>query len=80
MRKHLLALLCAAAVTAAAQEDIKLDSSTLGGNSGSCVIDLEMNQVVGLHFGGLYREANQAVALWQLTEDPLLRSAGVNFD
>ncbi|MDF3041020.1 MAG: hypothetical protein K0Q71_3726, partial [Thermomicrobiales bacterium] len=33
-----------------------------------------------LHFGGLYREANQAVALWQLTEDPLLRSAGLNFD
>lgn len=31
MRKHLLALLCAAAATAAAQEDIKLDSSTLGG-------------------------------------------------
>jgi V8-like Glu-specific endopeptidase len=56
------------------------DCSTLGGNSGSCVIDLEMNQVIGLHFGGLYREANQAVALWQLTEDPLLRSAGLNFD
>jgi V8-like Glu-specific endopeptidase len=56
------------------------DCSTLGGNSGSCVIDLQMNQVVGLHFAGSYREANYAVALWQLADDPLLTSAGVNFD
>jgi hypothetical protein len=55
------------------------DCSTLGGNSGSCVIDLETNEVVGLHFGGRFREANQAVALWQLTQDPLLEKAGVNF-
>ena len=55
------------------------DCSTLGGNSGSCVIDLETNQVIGLHFGGRYREANQAVALWRLTDDPLLRTARVNF-
>ena len=55
------------------------DCSTLGGNSGSCVIDLETNQVIGLHFGGRFREANQAVALWRLTQDPLLRQAGVNF-
>ena len=56
------------------------DASTLGGNSGSAVIDLDTNQVIGLHFAGTYLEYNQAVALWKLTEDPLLVGAGVNFD
>jgi hypothetical protein len=56
------------------------DCSTLGGNSGSCVIDLESNQVIGLHYGGKYRRGNVAVALWRLTDDPLLKKAKVNFD
>lgn len=56
------------------------DASTLGGNSGSCAIDLETNQVLGLHFAGLYTKYNQGVALWTLTEDPLLVGAQVNFD
>ncbi|WP_156077595.1 trypsin-like serine peptidase [Saccharothrix sp. NRRL B-16314] len=56
------------------------DCSTLGGNSGSCVVDLESNQVVGLHFGGAYLERNYAVALWTLHDDPLLAKAGVEFD
>jgi hypothetical protein len=56
------------------------DASTLGGNSGSAVIDLDSNQVIALHFGGYYLEYNQAVALWKLKEDPLLVRAGVNFD
>jgi hypothetical protein len=53
------------------------DCSTLGGNSGSCVVDLETAEVVGLHFGGRYLQGNYAVALWELADDPLLRSAGV---
>ncbi|HEY0453973.1 serine protease [Actinophytocola sp.] len=53
------------------------DCSTLGGNSGSCVVDLETAQVVGLHFGGRYLKGNYAVALWELADDPLLTSAGV---
>lgn len=56
------------------------DCSTLGGNSGSCVIDLNTNQVIGLHFGGKYLEANSAVALWKLTKDQLLKTAKVNFN
>lgn len=56
------------------------DCSTLGGNSGSCVVDLKTGQVIGLHYGGSYRRANYAVALWKLKDDPLLRSAGVEFD
>ena len=55
------------------------DCSTLGGNSGSCVIDLESHQVIGLHFGGRYLQGNYAVALWRLVDDPLLRRAGVQF-
>jgi V8-like Glu-specific endopeptidase len=55
------------------------DASTLGGNSGSCVVDLETNLVVGLHFAGYYTKYNQAVALWKLADDPLLEGAGVIF-
>jgi glutamyl endopeptidase len=55
------------------------DCSTLGGNSGSPVVDLDTNRVVGLHYSGFHRHANLAVALWQLAGDPLLRAAGVGF-
>jgi len=61
------------------QKQFMHDCSTLGGNSGSCVIDLETNQVIGLHFGGRYQQGNYAVALWELTGDPLLKKAKVNY-
>lgn len=53
------------------------DCSTLGGNSGSCVVDLSTHTVVGLHFEGTYLEENRAVLLTELCKDPVL--AGVNF-
>jgi endonuclease G, mitochondrial len=37
------------------------DASTLGGNSGSVVLDLATREVVGLHFGGSFRKTNYAV-------------------
>ncbi len=37
------------------------DCSTLGGNSGSVVIDLETGEAIGLHFMGSYHENNYAV-------------------
>lgn len=55
------------------------DCSTLGGNSGSPVIDLETQQVIGLHFRGSYLRSNNAVSLWNLREDPMLVAAGINF-
>jgi Trypsin-like peptidase domain len=55
------------------------DCSTLGGNSGSPVVDLETHQVIGLHFGGRYGLGNYAVPLWRLTTDPLLAKGEVNF-
>jgi Trypsin-like peptidase domain len=58
---------------------IQHDCSTLGGNSGSPVVDLETNQVIGLHFGGRYGMGNYAVPLWKLADDPLLRLGGLDF-
>jgi len=56
------------------------DASTLGGNSGSCVVDLESGKVLGLHFAGLYREHNTAIALWKLRRSTFLTRVGVEFD
>lgn len=55
------------------------DCSTLGGNSGSCVVDLETHQVVGLHFGGRYLVGNSAVVLSKLVKDPLVKKAKLEF-
>ncbi|WP_010314093.1 trypsin-like serine peptidase [Saccharopolyspora spinosa] len=55
------------------------DCSTLGGNSGSCLLDLETSMVIGLHFGGRYLQGNEAVPLWRFADDPLLQRAGVEF-
>ncbi|MFO1168591.1 MAG: phospholipase D-like domain-containing protein [Rhodoblastus sp.] len=44
------------------------DCTTLGGNSGSVVLDLETGKAVGLHFAGLYQEANYAVGARTLTD------------
>jgi hypothetical protein len=47
------------------------DSSTLGGNSGSCVVDFQHNgeRVVGLHFGGQPRVENYAHVLATLRQE-----------
>jgi hypothetical protein len=55
------------------------DASTLGGNSGSAVIDIESGQIVALHFAGRYLEANYAVPMADLAKDPRVIDAGVNF-
>ncbi|MGW1769364.1 trypsin-like serine peptidase [Streptomyces sp. NPDC002073] len=62
------------------QTTLKHDCSTLGGNSGSPVFDLDDHRVLGLHFGGRFRSANFAVPLWQLQDDALIRRAGINFE
>ena len=56
------------------------DCSTLGGNSGSAVVDLETGHVIALHFGGQYMVGNSAVPLWKLKEDVLLRKFGLSWD
>lgn len=56
------------------------DSSTLGGNSGSAVVDVDSGLVVALHFGGLYLKANYAVPARELARDRRVVDAGVTFD
>lgn len=58
---------------------VEHDCSTLGGNSGSCVLDLETHRVIGLHFSGKYLEGNTAVALSKLVKDPLIKKAQLQF-
>lgn len=55
------------------------DASTLGGNSGSAVIDVKTGQVVALHFAGLYLDANFAVPAYELARDGRVVDAGVQF-
>ena len=55
------------------------DSSTLGGNSGSAVIDVATGTVIGLHFAGEYLKANYAVPTYELARDRRVADAGLNF-
>ena len=63
----------------AAQKQFDHDCSTLGGNSGSCILDLDTATVVGLHFQGRYLQGNQAILLSKLQGDALLKRAKVAF-
>lgn len=56
------------------------DSSTLGGASGSAVIDLETGSVLALHFGGRYLKTNYGVPISQLALDRRVIDAGLNFE
>ncbi|MDX1964965.1 MAG: DNA/RNA non-specific endonuclease [Pirellulales bacterium] len=55
------------------------DSSTLAGNSGSAIVDIETGEVVGLHFAGITLKANYSVPMFELARDPRVVDAGVNF-
>ncbi len=56
------------------------DCTAIGGNSGSCVVDLERNKVIGLHYGGkITNEFNEAVSLSLLKNDSLFSKVGIKF-
>lgn len=55
------------------------DASTLAGNSGSAVIDVETGETLGVHFKGYALDANFAVPAWELARDPRVRDLGVRF-
>ena len=55
------------------------DASTLGGNSGSAIIDVDSGQVVALHFAGEYLKANYAVPMYELARDSRVASK-LNFE
>lgn len=48
-------------VLSSTADDLRYDCTTLGGNSGSVVLDLGSGRAVGLHYAGTYQEANYAV-------------------
>lgn len=56
------------------------DASTLGGNSGSAVLDAKTQQVLALHFAGEYLKANYAVPMYELARDSRITSRKLNFD
>lgn len=60
-------------------EAITHDASTLGGNSGSAVIDVQSGKVLALHFAGLYLDANFAVPAMELARDQRVVDSGVKF-
>ena len=55
------------------------DCSTLGGNSGSPVLDLETGHLLALHFGGLYHDKNYAVPASELGRDSRVVDTGIAF-
>lgn len=55
------------------------DSSTLAGNSGSAIVDVQTGEVVGLHFAGITLKANYSVPMFELARDSRVVDAGVNF-
>ena len=60
-------------------DSVTHDASTLGGNSGSCVMDVATGEIVALHFAGRYKRANYAVPTSELSRDSIVVDAGVNF-
>ena len=59
--------------------NMKHDASTLGGNSGSPVVDLATGDVIGLHCGGVYMLENYAVPTWELARDTRVYKSGIEF-
>ena len=55
------------------------DGSTLGGSSGSPVVDFDDHRVVALHYMGQYGVANYAVPLWLVKDEPFFTGNGITF-
>jgi Trypsin-like peptidase domain len=55
------------------------DCGPLGRTAGSCLIDLETQQVIGIQLASRYLDAGTAVPLWIFRDDALFKKAGVTF-
>ena len=55
------------------------DRSTLGGSSGSPVIDFDNHRVVAVHYAGKYGLANYSVPLWLVKDDPFFTDHEIAF-
>jgi len=58
---------------------LRHDCGLLGSSTGSCLVDLETHQVLGVQLTSRYLEPGTAIPLWTLRDDPLFRQAGVSF-
>ena len=58
---------------------LKHDCGLIGRSGGSCIIDMETQQMLGLCVSGRFLEHNTAIPLWMLREDPMLRDCGITF-
>jgi Trypsin-like peptidase domain len=58
---------------------VQHDCAPLGQSAGSCLVDLETQQVLGIHLTSRYLEPGVAIPLWVLRDDPLFQRAGVTF-
>src|SRR5581483_1485266 len=58
---------------------LRHNCSTLGGNSGSALIDFKSGEVVALHFGGRSHVINYGVPASELARDARVVDAGVTF-
>jgi pimeloyl-ACP methyl ester carboxylesterase len=58
----------------------KHDASTLGGNSGSAIINLLTGEVLSLHFAGEYLVSNYGVPTWELAKDPHVNNADMELN
>jgi V8-like Glu-specific endopeptidase len=56
------------------------DASTLGGNAGSPIIDVETGSVIGIHFAGEYLKANYGVPMFELARDRRVVGLKLNFE
>jgi hypothetical protein len=58
---------------------LRNDCSLLGCSGGSCIVDLETHQVIGIQQTSRYLETGTSIPLWFLRNDPLFQRAGVTF-
>jgi hypothetical protein len=58
---------------------VQHDCAPLGQSAGACLVDLETQQVLGVHLTSRYLEPGTAIPLWVLRDDPLLQRSGVTF-
>src|SRR5215469_15447326 len=55
------------------------DAITLGGSSGGPVLDLQTGLIVGVSFASSYLDANFAVPISEMAQDPYMWDAGLQF-
>jgi hypothetical protein len=58
---------------------VQHDCGFLGQSAGSCLVDLETQQVIGIHLTSRYLEQGVAIPVWALRDDPILARCGVTF-